>query len=305
MRFEDLLSGFSAGYWLLALHCMTVYGAIFPFNNISAALLRAQYVPSCGISDAAAIGYIQGIPYSLAAVATPLVGILVDKHGRRTAWMLGSALLLMAAHLLVAYHDSLPWPPTEHCVGFMDWGPSGPAVPFLLVGVAYSVVAGVVWPSVMCVVDPARKGTAFGLLNSLQNVTIAIVPLGVAAQLDLYGSDNYQPPEQLMAALAAGAAMLAALLWRWDASPDHGQDALWHVTRALPVRLATPVLPRRTPSSSSSSSRHQRKGGGRGGGAAALDERTRLLEMGSGGSGGGGHSMTRNEYPQKSKSLIY
>ena len=150
-----------------------------------------------------------------------------------------------------------------------------------------SVVAGVVWPSVMCVVDPNRKGAAFGLLNSLQNITIAIVPLGVAAQLDLYGSKNYRPPELLMASLALVAAILAGLLWWWDGAA--GEHALWDPTRAMPVRLATPVFPKR----SRAERRDQQVVG-------FSDEHTRLLENGN----LGRRSYTTTvEYPQKAKSL--
>ena len=47
------------------------------------------------------------------------------------------------------------------------WG--NPVVPLTGIGIGYSIVAGVVWPSVVCVVDPTTKGAAFGMLTSLQN----------------------------------------------------------------------------------------------------------------------------------------
>lgn len=295
---ECSCNGFSAGYWLLALHCMTVYGGIFPFNNISAALLRAQYMEDgCpAAAEATAVGYTQGIPYSFAAAATPFIGVLVDKYGRRTAWMCGASGLLLLAHLLMAFHAQLQAmaPPTASASSAanacFDHGLSGPILPFLLVGVVYSVVAGVVWPSVMCVVDPNRKGAAFGLLNSLQNITIAIVPLGVAAQLDLYGSENYRPAELLFASLALVAAILAGLLWWWDGAA--GEHALWDPTRAMPVRLATPVFPGR---SRGAQRRDQQVVVG------SSDEHARLLENGN--LGGRRSYRTTVEYPQKAKSI--
>jgi cyanate permease len=46
-----------------------------PFNNISSAILREEYGGSkAGIN----VGVVQGVPYAIAALTTPFIGILVD-----------------------------------------------------------------------------------------------------------------------------------------------------------------------------------------------------------------------------------
>jgi MFS family permease len=257
----------SGGYWLLAAHCTVVYSAIFPFNNVSAALLDSVYGMSGSVPSAAAavsgwsVGAVQGVPYSVAAVATPLIGILVDKFGHRAAWMSAAAALLCTAHALLwaaanaaANAAAAAEPTATQDSGGSDgeWASpalpawlASPLLPFGVVGVAYSIVAGVVWPSAMCVVDPASAATAFGVLNSAQNAATALVPLLVAAQLDLYGAQNYAPPEALFAGLSMVSLGFALALWRWDRTKAGG-GVLTHPTKGTPVAQATPAPARRT-----------------------------------------------------------
>ena len=47
-------------------------------------------------------------------------------------------------------------------------------------GVAYSVCAAALWPSVALLVDTDKLGTAYGLMTALQNLGLAIAPLGAA-----------------------------------------------------------------------------------------------------------------------------
>jgi len=255
------LRGMSGGYWLLAAHCTVVYSAIFPFNNVSAALLDSVYgmsgtsAATSGTAAGWSVGAVQGIPYSVAAVATPLVGILVDKYGHRAAWMSASAALLSAAHGLlwaaaVASDESFDVTQDDgigsshaSLLTLPAWLAS-PLLPFTAMGIGYSIVAGVVWPSAMCVVDPSSTATAFGVLNSAQNLATALVPLLVAAQLNMYGTQNYAPPEALFSFLSLGSLGFALALWRWDYTKAGG-GVLTHPTKGTPVTQATPAPTRR------------------------------------------------------------
>ena len=61
----------------------------------------------------------------------------------------------------------------------------------------------------------------------------------IAEQLEAFGSDNYQPPEMLFAAISAGATVTAALLWRWD---QLNGEPLWYdsADAALTLALSSP-----------------------------------------------------------------
>lgn len=202
----EFLGYMGGGFGLLSLHCMASYGAILPFNNISAALLDAQYFPHHGKTSEQSTALVQSIPYTVSAFLTPVVGSAVDKYGRRQVWMVTSAFMLAVAHFCLAYDVT------------------GPVFPFCVIGLAYSVVAGVVWPSVLCVVKPSSSGTAFGLLTALQNISMALVPLFVAFELDIYGSKNYVLPELTFVILSVIGAVAAILLSQWDTRNRH---ALW------------------------------------------------------------------------------
>lgn len=47
-------------------------------------------------------------------------------------------------------------------------------------GIAYSVCAAALWPSVALLVDTDKLGTAYGLMTALQNLGLAVAPLGAA-----------------------------------------------------------------------------------------------------------------------------
>ena len=55
--------------------------------------------------------------------------------------------------------------------------------PLVFLGLAYSIYAGALWSSVPYVVRPNELGTAFGLLTSIQNIGLTILPLAVAATI--------------------------------------------------------------------------------------------------------------------------
>eukprot|EP00617_Octactis_speculum_P015168 CAMPEP_0185761732 /NCGR_PEP_ID=MMETSP1174-20130828/20673_1 /TAXON_ID=35687 /ORGANISM="Dictyocha speculum, Strain CCMP1381" /LENGTH=428 /DNA_ID=CAMNT_0028443091 /DNA_START=35 /DNA_END=1321 /DNA_ORIENTATION=+ len=218
---KPITSIFTWGFVYLILHCMLVYGAILPFNNISSALLHARLSPE----KVQYIGAIQGIPFTVSAFLTPIIGNLVDHFGKRQLWMLCSSLLLAVAHFILTFSSVSPIPS------------------FVCIGLAYSVVAGVIWPSVPCVVDPEFKGLGFGLLTSLQNVTLCLTPLVIAYLLEAYGKDNFRYPELFMASLSLCAALMSLLLWWWDA--QNGKNLWYAKSKSLP--LATPEIQRRSP----------------------------------------------------------
>jgi len=159
-RFQDIFT-FNRTYWYLTASCFLVYGAILPYNNIANKLLQHKY----DISEDHADNFLL-IPFLIGAIGSPFLGFAVDFFGRRSFLITVSASILVLSHLLLAFVDSAQL---------------YPAVPQVMIGIAYSIYAAAIWPSVSLVVDEANLGTAYGVITALQNFGLTVVPLIVGA----------------------------------------------------------------------------------------------------------------------------
>jgi MFS family permease len=104
-------------------------------------------------------------------------------------------------------------------------------------GVAFSLIPAVMWPSVVYLVDQARLGTALGLMTMIQNVGLAGYNLLIGWANDHWGAgaDNpagYRPGMWLFTALGLTALLFAWLLRRAETgSKAHGLET---ITAKLP-----------------------------------------------------------------------
>lgn len=89
---------------------------------------------------------LMGIPYMISAILSPLLGGIIDKVGLRAVLALVAPVALAGVHLTLA-------------VTSVD-----PSWPLILQGVAYSVFAAVLWPSIPLVVEEHHIGTACGVV---------------------------------------------------------------------------------------------------------------------------------------------
>jgi len=189
------LMGFDTMFWLLACVCSLSYGAIMPFNNMAQVYLLKNYLPihekapdkvDCSfrpvlpewedycaeVNEARrTAGSLQSVPFMVAGILTPVIGIVIDRYGHRTLYILLGPILLLATHFV-----------------FLVGGTS-PLVPLGGLGLAYSIIAAVLWPSVPLTVHASessrRCGTAFGILTVFQNLSMAVFPMAIAALLEL------------------------------------------------------------------------------------------------------------------------
>ena len=95
------------------------------------------------------------LPFSTVVFA-PLFGILVDKVGHGTRWMLAGAVLALVAHALLAFAPA----------GVPFWG----YLAMVLLGFGYSLVPAALWPSVPKIVPDKVLGTTYALINWVQNL---------------------------------------------------------------------------------------------------------------------------------------
>ena len=87
------------------------------------------------------------IPYIVSAVSSPFLGFAIDRFGGRAFIAAVCPVLLIAVHLALAYALSL-----------------NPIVPLVGRGVAYSVFAAALWPSVPFTCPAELEGAACKLL---------------------------------------------------------------------------------------------------------------------------------------------
>lgn len=138
---------FSMSYWFIVALCVTFYSAIFPFQTFAVKF----FIEAHGTSREFG-GFLSSMLTLFAMVATPLFGLLTDRVGKRALLMMIGSLLLIPVYLMMAYtHINL-------------------YVPMAMMGVAFSLIPAVMWPSVAYIVDQAKLGTAYGLMTMIQNI---------------------------------------------------------------------------------------------------------------------------------------
>ncbi len=144
--FKDLFK-FGVSYWYIVALCVTFYSAIFPFQTFAVKFFMEAHGTSREFG-----GFLSSTLTLFAMIATPLFGLWVDRIGKRALLMMFGSLLLIPVYLMMAYTQVNLY------------------VPMMLMGVAFSLIPAVMWPSVAYIVDQSKLGTAYGLMTMIQNI---------------------------------------------------------------------------------------------------------------------------------------
>ena len=211
------LTRFDASFWYIMALNVLFASVFFPFRSTFAIV----YFQDAKHLSLAAAGLVNSWVFFAAIFATPVFGLIADRFGRRAMLLtIGAALMPITFAILGLTHWSL-WIST------------------VLMGVAFSVIPAVIWPSTAMLVEPGRIGTAFGLINVLQSLGMGALNLAAGWLNDQSGAGPHNPagygPMILMFALFSFASFLAtAALWRRESGPHgHGLNM-----PALPASLA-------------------------------------------------------------------
>jgi MFS family permease len=146
-RWRDL-AAFDRSFWYILGLNVLFASVFFPFRSTFAIVF---FQDAKGLSLARA-GQVNSWVFFAAIFATPLFGLIADRFGRRAMLLtFGAALMPLTFAILGLTHWSL-WISTA------------------LMGVSFSVIPAVIWPSTAMLVDPRRLGTAFGLIDALQSL---------------------------------------------------------------------------------------------------------------------------------------
>ncbi len=151
-RFSDVLELLKNKRFIaLALLCVFFYSSVISFKKFASAIL----IPRFDVPVESASWMVSMLPFATVVFA-PVFGVLVDKVGHGTRWMLVGAALALTAHLMLAFAPSgIPF------YGYL-------AMVFL--GFGYSLVPAAMWPSVPKIVPDKVLGTAYSLIYWVQNL---------------------------------------------------------------------------------------------------------------------------------------
>ena len=184
-RFSDIFKILSnRNYILISLLCVFFYCCIISFKKFATSIV----IPRFGLEEEPAAMMVSMIPF-FTVVGTPLFGILVDKIGKATAWMITGSCLVLASHLLIAFAPE----------GVPAWG----YFAISLLGVGYSLVPAAMWPSVPKIVPEKNLGTAYSLIYWIQNMGMMLVPIFVGGIFKRYVIDASSHAQQITAAVRA------------------------------------------------------------------------------------------------------
>jgi MFS family permease len=200
---------FSTSYWLIVGLCATFYSAIFPFQTFAVKLFIEAHETTREMG-----GFLSSMLTGFAMICTPIFGYLSDRIGKRSHLMIFGSLLMLPVFLIIAYSSVSLF------------------VPMSMMGIAFSLIPAVMWPSVAYVVEESRHGTAYGLMTMCQNIGLTIFNFVIGWANDYaaagpYNPDGYNLGLWLFSSLGILGLIFAVSLNRVEAGPrGHGLDKI-------------------------------------------------------------------------------
>lgn len=187
---------FHKSFWFITALCVTFYSAMFPFQTFAIKFFQEAHGTSREVG-----GNLSSILTLAAMIFTPLFGLLSDKIGKRSLLMMFGSLLIIPVYLMMAYKFGKPDIMAESdfiyiSISFFDIDASIPIYLILsmaMMGIAFSLVPAVMWPSVALIVDSSKLGTAYGLMTMIQNIGLFGFNLLIGFANDISGASATNP----------------------------------------------------------------------------------------------------------------
>jgi len=208
MVFSDLFQ-FNKSFFLVVLMCVTFYSAIFPFITFGIKFFMEVHEVTRERG-----GFLLGMLPLATAIFTPIFGYVADLFGKRASFMMLGAVLLVPVYLAMAY-TNVPL-----------------IIPMAMMGIAFSLIPAMMWPSVAYIVEEQRLGTAYGVMTMIQNIGMGGMNLAIGWANDFSGASADNPMGHalgmwMFTGLALLAVLFAWLLRRHENGPDaHGLETI-------------------------------------------------------------------------------
>ncbi|XP_062608351.1 major facilitator superfamily domain-containing protein 1-like [Saccostrea cucullata] len=183
---------FPLTFWLLCIICVGYYVAVFPFIGLGLVFFEMKW----GF-DPSLANNVNSLVYIISAVASPVFGFLIDRTGKNIFWVILGTVCTIGCHALLAFT-------------FLN-----PYVAMSCMGLAYSILASALWPITAQIVKSTQLGTAYGIMQAIQNLGLAVIAIVAGAIVD---SKGYLILEVFFLACLCVALIAAVLLYLVDAS---------------------------------------------------------------------------------------
>lgn len=184
-RFSDIIRVLTNHrFILIALLCVFFYCCIISFKKFGTAIV----IPRFDMDVDSAKWMITMIPF-FTILFTPLFGAMVDKVGKATIWMITGAVMVMSAHIIMAFA-----PQGTAFYGYLA---------ISLLGIGYSLVPSAMWPSVPKIIPERNLGTAYSLIYWIQNMGMLLVPIFVGRIFKLTVTEAGNRAQEIAAAVSA------------------------------------------------------------------------------------------------------
>jgi MFS family permease len=230
--FKEIFS-FGKSFWFITALCVTFYSAMFPFQTFAIKYFQEAHGTTREVG-----GNLSSMLTLAAMVFTPLFGLLADKIGKRSLLMMLGSLLIVPVYLIMAYKINLAAPlgitgSISLNIDFFDIHSSIPIyllIPMSIMGISFSLIPAVMWPSVALVVREAKLGTAYGLMTMIQNIGLFGFNILIGYANDVSGASamnpsGYTPGMWIFSSLGFFGLLFAFLLRRNENGPDgHGLE---------------------------------------------------------------------------------
>ena len=206
-QWRDIMK-FDRSFWYITALNVLFYSVIFPFRSTFA----IKYFQHAHDKTLEAASLINSYVFLAAIILTPLFGIIADRFGRRGMLMVFGSLLLPLSFIGLLSENWGAWLTTG------------------MLGISFSLVPAILWPSVVKLVGKDQLGTAYGLMFMTQAIGLSLANLIAGGLNDAFGAsaDNpagYAPMLIFFAAVAASALFFAVALWRRESGPHgHGLE---------------------------------------------------------------------------------
>jgi MFS family permease len=208
VEFKEIFR-FGKSYWFIVALCVTFYSAVFPFETFAIKFFQEAHGATRQLG-----GILSGMLTLFAMICTPLFGYLVDRVGRRSLFMMFGSVLLIPVYLMMAYANVSLF------------------VPVSIMGIAFSLIPAVMWPSVAYIVEEKKLGTAYGLMTMIQNIGLAGANLIIGWANDYSGASaqnpgGYTPGMWIFSCFGFFGLFFAFMLRRSETGPGaHGLETI-------------------------------------------------------------------------------